>query len=105
MNNITDDIDIYLISMGQAPLGSLDRPNFIEPLPISRQEKPSVTSFTNEGSEYANPLAGRVTTTFPSSSDDWDFTFLANLARGGSKEVDIGGIPVWVIATSALLCL
>ena len=34
-----DDIDTYLISMGQDLLGSLDRPNFIEPLPVGRQEK------------------------------------------------------------------
>ena len=91
--------------MDQAPLGSLDKPNFIEPFQSIGRSRPSVTFFTNEGSEYVDPLAGRVTTTFPSSSNDQDFAFLADLARDGSTEVDTGVIPFWVAATLALLCL
>ena len=54
----------------------------------------SITFFTNEGSEYAYPLAGRITTTFPSSSDNRDFAFLVDLARDGLIEVETGGVPV-----------
>ena len=54
---------------------------------------PSVTSFTNEGSEYADPSVGKPTSTFPSASDDFVFAFFADLAGDGSIDPDTGGVP------------
>ena len=67
--------------------------------------RPSVTSFTKEGSEYVDPSTGRVTICTHSPSDDLDFAFLADLAGDGSTEVDAGGVTIWVAAAPNLALL
>ena len=66
---------------------------------------PSVTSFTNEGSMYADPSAGKATSNFPLSSEDLVFAFFEDLAKDGSTDPDTGGVPVWAADAAALLYL
>ena len=66
---------------------------------------PSVTLFTNEGSEYADPSAGKPTSIFPSSSDDLVFAFFADLAGDGPTDLETAGVLVGIVDAAALLCL
>ena len=71
---------------------------FIGPISVSLFRSagssiPLVTSLTNEGSEYADPTAGKTTSTFPSASDYFVFAFFADFAGDDSIDIDTGAVP------------
>ena len=65
--------------------------DFIGPISLSLlqsagRRRPLVTSFTKEGSDYADPSAGRATVFTPLASDDLGLAYLADLAEDSSTE-------------------